>query len=99
MTTPNEALRTILTVAGWGDTQSADVVFTGGADPALVHNRACTRKNGRVWRKRNRDYPMRELADRLIARVATNQEHCAAAKLVRRHRTLLEEITRGPHCR
>jgi crotonobetainyl-CoA:carnitine CoA-transferase CaiB-like acyl-CoA transferase len=35
MTTPNEALRTILPIAGWGDTQAADVTFTGGADPAL----------------------------------------------------------------
>ena len=35
MTTPNDALRTILPVAGWGDTQAADVTFTGGADPVL----------------------------------------------------------------
>ncbi len=35
MTTPNEALRTILPIAGWGDTQGADVTFTGGADPVL----------------------------------------------------------------
>jgi len=35
MTTPNEALRTILPIAGWGDGQAADVVFTGGADPVL----------------------------------------------------------------
>ena len=35
MTTPNEALRTILPIAGWDDTQAADVVFTGGADPVL----------------------------------------------------------------
>ena len=35
MTTPNEALRAILPVAGWGDTQAADVTFTGGADPVL----------------------------------------------------------------
>ena len=35
MTTPNEALRTILPIAGWGDTQAADVVFTGVADPVL----------------------------------------------------------------
>jgi crotonobetainyl-CoA:carnitine CoA-transferase CaiB-like acyl-CoA transferase len=35
MTTPNEALRTILPIAGWGDTLAADVVFTGGADPVL----------------------------------------------------------------
>src|SRR6476619_628279 len=35
MTTPSEALRTILPVAGWGDGQAADVVFTGGADPVL----------------------------------------------------------------
>jgi hypothetical protein len=33
MTTPNEALRTILPIAGWGDTQAVDVMFTGGADP------------------------------------------------------------------
>src|SRR3979411_1307283 len=35
MTTPNEALRTILPIAGWGHTQAADVMFTGGADPVL----------------------------------------------------------------
>src|ERR1700756_4198327 len=35
MTAPNETLRTILPIAGWGDTQAADVVFTGGADPVL----------------------------------------------------------------
>src|SRR5258707_3717768 len=35
MTTPNEALRTILPYAGWGDPQAADVMFTGGADPVL----------------------------------------------------------------
>src|ERR1044071_641851 len=35
MTTPNEALRTILPIAGWRDTQAADVTFTGGADPVL----------------------------------------------------------------
>src|SRR5450631_4493559 len=35
MTTPDEALRTILPIAGWGDTQAADVIFTGGADPVL----------------------------------------------------------------
>jgi crotonobetainyl-CoA:carnitine CoA-transferase CaiB-like acyl-CoA transferase len=35
MTTPNEALRTILPIAGWGDAQAADVTFTGGADPVL----------------------------------------------------------------
>ena len=34
-TTPNEALRTILPIAGWCDTQAADVIFTGGADPVL----------------------------------------------------------------
>jgi crotonobetainyl-CoA:carnitine CoA-transferase CaiB-like acyl-CoA transferase len=33
MTMPNEALRTILPIAGWGDRQ--DVTFTGGADPVL----------------------------------------------------------------
>src|ERR1041385_6159315 len=35
MTTPNEALRTILPIAGWRDTQAADVAFTGGSDPVL----------------------------------------------------------------
>src|SRR5215471_7000772 len=35
MAEPNEALRTILPIAGWGDTQAADVMFTGGADPVL----------------------------------------------------------------
>jgi crotonobetainyl-CoA:carnitine CoA-transferase CaiB-like acyl-CoA transferase len=35
MTTPDEALRTILPIAGWGDRQAADVMFTGGADPVL----------------------------------------------------------------
>jgi crotonobetainyl-CoA:carnitine CoA-transferase CaiB-like acyl-CoA transferase len=35
MTTPNEALRTILPIAGWGEPQAADVAFTGGADPVL----------------------------------------------------------------
>src|SRR6185503_13774099 len=35
MTTPNEALRTILPIADCGDTQAADVMFTGGADPVL----------------------------------------------------------------
>jgi hypothetical protein len=35
MTTPNEALRTILPIAGWNDPQAADVIFTGGADPVL----------------------------------------------------------------
>src|SRR5262245_10730515 len=35
MTTPSEALRTILPIAGWGDTQAADVTYTGGADPVL----------------------------------------------------------------
>src|SRR5499426_447185 len=35
MTTPNEALRTILTIAGWGDRQPVDVMFTGGVDPVL----------------------------------------------------------------
>jgi crotonobetainyl-CoA:carnitine CoA-transferase CaiB-like acyl-CoA transferase len=35
MTMPNEALRTILAVAGWGDAQAADVTFTGGTDPVL----------------------------------------------------------------
>src|SRR5262245_13602235 len=35
MSTPNEGLRTILPIAGWGDTQAADVTYTGGADPVL----------------------------------------------------------------
>src|SRR5947199_6823712 len=35
MTAPNETLRTILPIAGWGDGQAADVVFTDGADPVL----------------------------------------------------------------
>src|SRR5262249_62233093 len=35
MTSPNEALRTILPIAGWGDTEAADVIFTRGADPVL----------------------------------------------------------------
>jgi crotonobetainyl-CoA:carnitine CoA-transferase CaiB-like acyl-CoA transferase len=35
MTTPNEALRMILPIAGWDDGQAADVLFTGGADPVL----------------------------------------------------------------
>jgi crotonobetainyl-CoA:carnitine CoA-transferase CaiB-like acyl-CoA transferase len=35
MTTPNEALRTILPIAGWSTPQAADVIFTGGADPVL----------------------------------------------------------------
>jgi crotonobetainyl-CoA:carnitine CoA-transferase CaiB-like acyl-CoA transferase len=35
MTTPDEALRMILPVAGWDDGQAADVLFTGGADPVL----------------------------------------------------------------
>ena len=35
MTAPNEALRTILPIAGLGDTQAADVMFTGGVDPVL----------------------------------------------------------------
>ena len=35
MTTPNEALRTILPIAGWCNGQAADVVFTGGDDPVL----------------------------------------------------------------
>src|SRR6185295_6103770 len=35
MATPNDALRTILPIAGWGDGHAADVVFTGGADPVL----------------------------------------------------------------
>ena len=35
MTRPNEALRTILPIAGWSDRQAAAVEFTGGADPVL----------------------------------------------------------------
>src|SRR5437764_8802059 len=35
MTTPDEALRTVLPIAGWGDTQATDVTFIGGADPVL----------------------------------------------------------------
>ena len=35
MTTPHEALRTILPIAGWSDDRSVDVTFTGGADPVL----------------------------------------------------------------
>jgi crotonobetainyl-CoA:carnitine CoA-transferase CaiB-like acyl-CoA transferase len=35
MTTPDQALRTIVPIAGWGDTQAADVTFIGGADPVL----------------------------------------------------------------
>ena len=34
MTKPNEALRTILPIAGWSDGEAA-VAFTGGADPVL----------------------------------------------------------------
>jgi crotonobetainyl-CoA:carnitine CoA-transferase CaiB-like acyl-CoA transferase len=35
MTKPNEALRTILPIAGWPDGEAAAVAFTGGADPVL----------------------------------------------------------------
>src|SRR5437016_3975295 len=35
MTKPNEALRTILPIAGWSDGEAAAVAFTGGADPVL----------------------------------------------------------------
>ena len=35
MVAPNEALRTILRIAGWSEGQVADVVFTGGSDPVL----------------------------------------------------------------
>ena len=35
MTTPNEALRTILPIAGWSDRRAGEVAFTGGADPVL----------------------------------------------------------------
>ena len=31
----NEALRSILPIAGWSDRQVAEVVFAGGADPVL----------------------------------------------------------------
>jgi crotonobetainyl-CoA:carnitine CoA-transferase CaiB-like acyl-CoA transferase len=36
MTTPNEALRAILPIAGWDDTPLADITFTGGVDPVLT---------------------------------------------------------------
>ena len=35
MTMPNEALRTILPIAGWPDRRAEAVVFTGGTDPVL----------------------------------------------------------------
>jgi len=35
MTLPNDALRTILPIAGWPDGQADAVAFTGGADPVL----------------------------------------------------------------
>src|SRR5689334_18200506 len=35
MTTPTEALRTILPIAGWAETRTADVTSTGGGDPVL----------------------------------------------------------------
>src|ERR1700693_2506840 len=35
MTTPTEALRTILPIAGWSDGEAAAVEFTGGTDPVL----------------------------------------------------------------
>ena len=35
MTTPTQALRSIVPIAGWDDTRAADVMFTGGADPVL----------------------------------------------------------------
>jgi crotonobetainyl-CoA:carnitine CoA-transferase CaiB-like acyl-CoA transferase len=35
MTLPQQALRTILPIAGWSDRQAAAVEFTGGADPVL----------------------------------------------------------------
>ena len=35
MTLSNEALRSILPIAGWSDRQGAEVVFAGGADPVL----------------------------------------------------------------
>jgi crotonobetainyl-CoA:carnitine CoA-transferase CaiB-like acyl-CoA transferase len=35
MTKPNEALRTILPIAGWSDGEAKAVAFTGGEDPVL----------------------------------------------------------------
>jgi len=35
MPVPNEALRTILPIAGWPDRRAAEIAFTGGADPVL----------------------------------------------------------------
>src|SRR2546428_7065671 len=35
MAVQNEALRTILPIAGWSDGRAAAVVFTGGDDPVL----------------------------------------------------------------
>jgi crotonobetainyl-CoA:carnitine CoA-transferase CaiB-like acyl-CoA transferase len=35
MTKPNEALHTILPIAGWSDGEAAAAAFTGGADPVL----------------------------------------------------------------
>src|ERR1051325_187993 len=35
MTTPTQALRSIVPIAGWDDARAADVMFTGGADPVL----------------------------------------------------------------
>ena len=35
MTLPNDALRTILPIAGWSDGQADAVAFTGGTDPVL----------------------------------------------------------------
>jgi crotonobetainyl-CoA:carnitine CoA-transferase CaiB-like acyl-CoA transferase len=35
MAGPNEALRTILPIAGWSERQASDVEFSGGADPVL----------------------------------------------------------------
>src|SRR5438876_1386284 len=35
MTVANEALRTILPIAGWSDRRAAEVAFTGGGDPVL----------------------------------------------------------------
>ncbi|HML12030.1 MAG TPA: CoA transferase [Xanthobacteraceae bacterium] len=35
MSTPNEALRTILPIAGWSEKEAASVAFAGGVDPVL----------------------------------------------------------------
>jgi len=48
MTLSNEALRSILPIAGWSDRRVAEVVFAGGADPVLPTplNLLPTRWNG-----------------------------------------------------